>query len=68
MAPVSEPSQRLAYEVEAQLLVAERLHFIRLDELEASIRVIKPAGKALAGLIRWVMAQQPSNRATQKPT
>jgi four helix bundle protein len=53
------------YEVEAQLLAAERLHFIRLDELEASIRVIKPAGKALAGLIRWVMAQQPSNRATQ---
>ena len=64
------------YEVEAQCLVAERLHYINERELQEMTTLIRSAGRALAGLIRWVQArerrpkspaQQPSNSATQQP-
>jgi len=55
------------YEVEAQLIVAERLRYMSASQLNDATRSIRKAGSALAGLIRWVRAQQPSNRATQQP-
>jgi four helix bundle protein len=56
------------YEVEAQLLAAERLGFIAAEELRTSMQSIQRTAAALGGLIRWVRARQPGNSATRQPT
>jgi len=61
------------FEVEAELLAAERLHFATADDLsECRIR-IRRAGRALAGLIRWVQQRERAtakrkHAATQRPS
>jgi len=60
------------FEVEAQLIAAHELTFIGEAELLHMTRLIRGAGRALAGLIEWVRkherrAKQPSNSATQQP-
>ena len=59
------------YEVEAQCIAANKLDYLSADDLQRLTFLIRKAGRALAGLIRWVQAaerrQQPSNRATQQP-
>lgn len=60
------------YEVEAQCIAAEHLHFINERELQEMTRLLRRAGKALSGLIEWVRrnerrTKQPSNPATQQP-
>jgi four helix bundle protein len=46
------------YEVEAQLLIAQRLRFIDdIDQHEVRIR-IRSCAAALAGLIRWVKSKE----------
>jgi four helix bundle protein len=60
------------YEVEAQCIAAERLHFMNERELQELTRLIRRAGRALSGLIEWVRSKerstkQPSNSATKQP-
>ncbi len=57
------------YEVEAQCIAAERLQFMNARELQEMTRLIRKAGGALAGFIKWVRAKErstrePSNSAT----
>jgi four helix bundle protein len=59
------------YEVEAQCIVANQLHFMNERELQDMTHLIRKAGRALSGFIAWVRAherpkqtQQPSNPAT----
>lgn len=42
------------YEVEAQCIAAEHLHFINERELQELTVLIRKAGKALSGFIAWV--------------
>jgi four helix bundle protein len=60
------------FEVEAQIVIAERLEFLTPQEAPRIRKRIREAGKALAGLIEWVKEQerktkQPSNSATKQP-
>lgn len=60
------------FEVEAQCIAAERLHFINARELAEMTRLIRGSGRALSGLIDWVRTKErstkkPSNPATQQP-
>jgi four helix bundle protein len=60
------------FEVEAQCIAAERLHFLNEPELAELTRLIRRAGRALSGLIDWVRSKerstkQPSNSATKQP-
>jgi len=60
------------FEVEAQLLIAERLGFATNADLQGVRKQIRAAGKALSGFIEWVKTQerstkQPSNSATKQP-
>jgi four helix bundle protein len=61
------------YEVEAQCIAAERLHFMNARELGEMAALVRKAGKALSGFIEWVRAKerstkQPRNPATQQPS
>ena len=59
------------FEVEAQLIVAERLEFLSPQDAMRVRKHMREAGKALAGLIRWVQkleaTKQTRNQATQQP-
>lgn len=60
------------FEVEAELLVAERLGFLKGEALTSLNVAIKRTGKALIGLIRWVQKQEqagkkPRNLGTTQP-
>jgi len=60
------------FEVEAQLIAAHQLAFLKEAELLHVTRLIRSAGRALSGLIDWVRkhesrSKQPSNLATQQP-
>jgi len=60
------------FEVEAQFLAARRLHFIDDEGLAKVDAAIQGTGKALVGLIRWVMRKerstpQPRNLGTAEP-
>ena len=60
------------FEVEAQIVIAERLEFLMPQDTPRVRKRIREAGKALAGLIEWVKeqerkAKQPSNSATKQP-
>ncbi len=60
------------FEVETQAIIARRLGFFNDAAYEQIDRSIQRTGKALVGLIRWVLnkersAAQPRNRATPQP-
>jgi four helix bundle protein len=56
------------FEVEAQCLAAERLSFITAAELAETTRIIRRAGAALAGLIRWVRAKEAATKRARSAT
>ena len=62
------------YEVEAEVLLAERLGFATTATIEPVRIAIKKTGKALAGLLEWVQdaenkkKKRPSNLATKQPS
>ena len=60
------------YEVEAEAIAAQKLHFMNERELQELTRLIRSCGGPLAGLIAWVRSKerstkQRSNPATQQP-
>jgi len=64
------------FEIDAQSIAANRLGFRSDEEMGKVVRMLRLTGSALAGLIRWVRAQELktkrfgslSNRATKKPS
>ena len=60
------------FEVESQLIAANALSFLTEAEMFHLTRLIRGAGRALDGFIRWVhrqelRAKQPRNRGTEVP-
>jgi four helix bundle protein len=59
------------FEVETQMIIAKRLDYVEEAAYEWIDQSIRRTGKALVGLIRWVLqrerATQPRNRATPQP-
>jgi four helix bundle protein len=59
------------YEVEAQVMIAQRLGFISATDCEPVRRRIRDCAAALSGFIRWVQSKerqrQPGNSATRRP-
>lgn len=60
------------FEVESQIIAAHALSFLTEPEMHHITRLIRGAGRALDGFIRWVHRQelrikQPRNRGTEEP-
>jgi len=61
------------FEIDAQCIAANRLGFLADSAMADVVRSLRLTGSALAGLIRWVKAQeqkvkQPSRSATKQPS
>jgi four helix bundle protein len=61
------------FEIDAESIAANRLGFLADSEMQDVVRSLRLTGSALAGLIRWVKAQEqktkkPIRSATKQPS